>query len=114
MRRLKIDPSEFQPRILEGFISNEERYDLRNLGDIFLLPFRDLSKIGGKRLIGSAIRICKAIGKPEHAKKFNDIVGECFTPDEHQDPKHSARESFDLPVEPSTGEIQCDCCKQDV
>jgi hypothetical protein len=75
---------EFEPRILEDFIKKEKRHNLWKLGDIFRSPRRDFSKIEGKRLIGSAVRIWKAIGKPEHAKKFHDIVGECLTPDKHQ------------------------------
>jgi hypothetical protein len=70
---------EFESYILEDYITNEERYDLWLLDSIFRLPRLGLTKLEGKRFIGAAIRICKAIGKPEHAKKFNDIVGEFFS-----------------------------------
>ena len=102
---------EFKSGILEGLVTNEEKYDLWIMEAFFQLPMDGCIKIFGKRLIGSAIRICKTIGKPEHAIMFNEIVRECFTPDEHQDPKDSRRMYFGLPVEPSTGGIQCDCCK---
>ncbi len=96
---------------LEGLITNEERYDLWKLEKILTWPWDPLIKIEGKRLVGSAIRICKAIDKPEHGNVFNQIVEGCFTPHEHQDPKDSfVRKYFGFHVEPSTGGIQCNCC----
>jgi hypothetical protein len=102
---------EYDGALLRGLITNEERYDLWLLEEILALPCGDFLKIEGKRLVGSAIRICKAIGKPEHADVFNQIVEGCFTPHEHQDPKDSSRFLFGLHVKPSTGGIQCNCCK---
>jgi len=96
---------------LRGFITNEERYDLWTLQGILELPFPQCSKLRGKRIVGSAIRMCKAIGKPEHAHTLNQIVEGCFTPHEDQDPKDTARAFFSLHVEPSTGGIQCNCCQ---
>jgi hypothetical protein len=104
---------EFCPNILEGFVSDEVRYDLYLLEDLLALPFFECTKCEGSRLIGSAIRVCNVIGKQEHADTFKKIVGDCFTPEEQRDPTDPDREFFDLPVEPSTGRRQCECCKDD-
>jgi len=109
--QVELNGFEFKSGMLRGFITNEERYDLEKLEFIFDLPYEEFSKIEGKRLVGSAIRICKAINKLEHAHTFNQIVEGCFTPDPHQDPKDSRRILFGLHVEPSKGGIQCNCCE---
>jgi len=109
--QVELHGFEYEPGVLEGFISNEERYDLEKLEEFFWLPIGKLAKIRGKRLIGSAIRICNAMKKPEHADEFKKMAKGCFTPDTHQDPKDSSRVRFGLNVEPSTGGIQCNCHK---
>jgi hypothetical protein len=43
-----------------------------------------LSKMAAQESVGTAIRICKAIGKPEYADQFNEMVKGHFVPDEHQ------------------------------
>jgi hypothetical protein len=111
--QVELNGFEFGPYILEGFVSDEVRYDLDQLDDLSILPLHGYSKFDGRRLIGSAIRICKAIGKQEHADTFKKIIGDCFTPDEQQDPTDPRREYFDLLVEPSTGSIQSECCKDE-
>ncbi len=108
--QVELHGYEYKYGKLKGLITNEERYDLFQLEDIFELPYAEFTKIEGKRLVGSAIRICKAIGKPEHADVFKQIIEGCFNPDEYQDPKDRTRFYFDLHVEPSTGGIQCNCC----
>jgi hypothetical protein len=108
--QVELHGFDYDSGTLKGLITNEEQYDLWKLESIFTLPSAHFPKLLGKRLVGSAIRICKAIGKPEHADVFNQIVEGCFTPHEHQDPKDSARSFFRLRVEPSTGGIQCSCC----
>jgi len=111
VHQVELQGFEYDGALLRRHITNEERYDLWRLQSILTLPWEgSLFKINGKRLVGSAIRISKAIGKPEHADAFNQIVKGCFIPHEHQDPKDSIRFLFDLHVEPSTGEIQCNCC----
>jgi hypothetical protein len=112
VNQVELQGFEYDSALLRGHITNEERYDLWQLEEILVLPC-DLFIIDGKRLVGSAIRICKAIGKPEHADTFHQIVEGCFAPHEHQDPKDSARDLFGLHVEPSTGGIQCNCCKDE-
>jgi hypothetical protein len=47
-----------------------------------------------KCFIGSAIRICKDICRPDLADKFNEIVEGSFTPDEHQDIEDPSRGFF--------------------
>ena len=83
------------------------------------------SKLEGKRTIGSAIRICKAIHQQELADEiynmhiymyvcvciFNHMVKKCFILHQHQDPKDSSRPRFGLNVEPSMFQIKCNCCK---
>ena len=110
---VEIRGFEYEYGILKGCISKEERYDLWKLEDLFSLPDEGFCKIQGRRLVGSAIRICKAINQPEHADTFHKIVEGCFTPQEHQDPKDLGRTLFGLDVEPSTGEIQCNCCNKE-
>ena len=96
----------------KGRITGEMAYDLHNVEHILsMLPTIGYAKIGGKRDIGSVIRICKAINKQNLADNIYQIVEKCFTPYNHQDPKDSSRFNFGLYVEPSTGGIQCDCCK---
>jgi hypothetical protein len=91
-------------------ITRELNYDLVN-AEIFLeMPASCFRKIDGKRLVGFVIRICKAIDKQELADQINQIVEKHFTPVD-PDPKDSFRASFRLCVEPSTGGIQCVCCK---
>jgi hypothetical protein len=108
--QVELDGFEYDGALLRGLVTNEDRYDLWKLESIFRLPWSKFPKIEGKRLVGSAIRISKTIGKPEHADTFHQIVEGCFAPHEHQDPKDSARDLFGLHVEPSTGGIQCNCC----
>jgi len=112
VNQVELQGFEYDSALLRGHITNEERYDLWQLEEILVLPC-DLFIIDGKRLVGSAIRICKAIGKPEHADTFHQIVKGCFAPHEHQDPKDRDRTFFGLHVEPSTGGIQCNCCKDE-
>jgi hypothetical protein len=96
----------------EGRITGELAYDLDKVKYLLsALPDVSCPKIYGKRVVGSAIRICKTINKKELADNIYQIVEKCFTPDNHQDPKDSSRYRFGLYVEPSTGGIQCDCCK---
>jgi len=109
--QIELQGFEYDGALLRGRITNEERYDLWRLESILTLPWGSLFKIKGRRLVGSAIRISKAISKPEHANTFHQIVEGHFIPHEHQDCKDSARSLFDLYVEPSTGGIQCNCCK---
>jgi len=80
------------------------------VGDFDPLPII-LQKEIHWRVIGSAVRICKAINKQELADDIYKIVDKCFTSNEHQDPKVSSTYCFGLYVELSTGGIQCDCCK---
>ena len=92
-------------------ISRELNYDLQLATGYQSWPDTDLLKIHGKRLVGSFIRICDAIGKKDLGVQIRQIVEKCFTPDEHQDRKDSFRADFGLYVESSTGGIQCSCCK---
>ena len=105
----------YVPSYEDGRIARETAYDLHNLNvtDLILAdPDAVYRKLDGKRAIGSVIRICKAINKQKLADEVYRIVHKCFIPDEHQDPKDPNRFLFGLNVEPSTGEIQCDCCKK--
>ena len=112
--QVELHGFEYVSGMLRGFISNEERYDLWRMEEILELPMIGYTKLRAKIIVGSAIRMCKAIDKLEHAHTLNQIVEGCFTPHEHQDLKDTARHTFGLHVEPSTGEIQCNCCqKQD-
>ena len=95
----------------EDGITSELAYDLTKTEDLLQWPRNYNIKIKGKRAIGSVIRICKAINRQELANDIYQIVKNCFTPNEHQDPKDSERAEFGLYVEPSTGGIQCNCCK---
>jgi len=60
--------------MLRGFISNEERYDLWRMEEILELPMIGYTKLRAKIIVGSAIRMCKAIDKLEHAHTLNQIV----------------------------------------
>jgi hypothetical protein len=111
--QVELHGFEFEPDILKGCISNEERYDLRQLQRLFSWPRVFFVKIQGRRLVGSALRICKAFNLPEHADAFKQIVEGYFTPHHHQDPRDPDRIQFDLHVEPSTwlpSTIQRNCC----
>ena len=110
--QVEVHGFEYEFGMLKGFITNEERYDLSELERLLTLPCDEFPKIAGKRLLGSAIRICKTIGKPQHADALSQIVKGYFIPHTHQDPKDSIRSLFDLHVEPSTGGIQCNCCEE--
>ena len=94
---------------LKPIFNNEQRYDLSNLDDLKIMPVNYYYKLDGKQLIGSAIRICEAIGRPEYAEAFNKIVEGCFTPHKTQDETDIVRISFGLTVKPSTGKLQCNC-----
>jgi len=80
-------------------ITRELNYDLFNAEDIVGLPDSCFRKIDGKSIVGSVIRICKAIDKQELADQIYQIVEKCFTPDEHQDPTDPDRADFGLRVE---------------
>jgi hypothetical protein len=96
----------------EGRITGELAYDLQKAEAILeVLPDLGIPKMFGRRVIGSVIRICKAIKQPDLADDIYKLVEKCFIPHEHQDTKDFDRFLFDLYVEPSTGGIQCDCCK---
>ena len=96
-----------------GAFTKEQEYDLNEATDLLHIPHFVSDIIDGKRAVGSAIRICKAINKPELADEFYQIVQKCFIPDEFQDPKDSNRAAYGLFVEPSTGGIQCSCCEEE-
>jgi len=98
------------PIVVDDGFTKEQEYDLFQLQGLLRLPVDEYSKLEGKRAVGSAIRICKAIDRQDYADRFIEIVGKHFTPDEHQDRKDRSRRLFDLPVEPSIGGIQCKCC----
>jgi hypothetical protein len=96
----------------EGYISGELAYDLEKAEAILTgLPEVGICKLFGRRVIGSVIRICKAIEQPVLADNIHKLVENCFIPHEEQDTKDFSKFLFDLYVEPSTGGIQCDCCK---
>ena len=86
--------------ILETIFNDEQRYDLWKLSYLKRMPITYYSKLEGKRLIGSAIRICEAIGRPECADAFNKIVEGCFTPHKTQDETDDSRRLFGLTVKP--------------
>jgi hypothetical protein len=97
-------------RRVEG-IPEELMYDLHQASR-YLRPYRYSRKIDGKRYVGSYIRICNAIEKEDLGVQIRQIVEKCLTPHEYQDPKDSYRAGYGLKVEPSTGGIQCSCCKE--
>jgi hypothetical protein len=92
-------------------IPKELIYDMSRALEYRILPESGYRKIDGKRLVGFIIRSCNAIQKEELAEEIFKIVEQFFTPDEHRDPKDHFRVWFGLKVEPSTGGIQCECCK---
>jgi hypothetical protein len=93
-------------------IPNELVYDINRALGYSVLPLDPGYRIiDGKRLVGVFILVCKAIQKEELADKVFQIVKPFFTPDLHRDPKDRFRKWFGLNVEPSTGGIQCECCK---
>jgi hypothetical protein len=118
---LKVDPKHHARLVKyvqqEGFVchpddfTKELEYDLSQTDPLVYNPPWISSKIDGKRAVGSAIRVCKAIKRPDLANEFYNLVHECFIPDEHQDPTDYTRGLFGLPVEPSKGGIQCNCCQ---
>jgi hypothetical protein len=83
------------PCTLKGAFTEDEQYDLYKMCFI-VLPWLQgpLSKILAQESVGAAIRICKAIGKPEYADQFNEIVKGCFVPDEHQKELGPIKKSF--------------------
>jgi hypothetical protein len=101
------------PFNVKSRITKEMAYDIDNGQDIlFGTPEVGNRKIDGKREIGCVIRIYKAIKRQDLADEIHKIVKGCFVPDENQDPKDSKRFVFGLDVEPSTGKVQCNCCKE--
>jgi hypothetical protein len=70
---------------LDLAFSRERQYDIFLLSPIVMLPIDDYPKMLGVKLIGAAIRLCKAMEKQEYADRFNEIVEGYFTPEEHPD-----------------------------
>ena len=122
LKYLKVDPIYIARAISyvqdEGFgchpdaFTKEQQYDLGKAEILLNDPPWIFTKIQGKRAVGSAIRTCMAIDRPDVANKFYDMVKICFIPDEHQDPTDRVRGTYGLSVEPSKGGIQCNCCEE--
>jgi len=68
-----------------AFKKKEDLYDLYKMTRIFQLPHPRYFKYRAQVSVGAAIRISRAIGKEEHAVSLNQIVEECFTPEENPD-----------------------------
>ena len=53
-----------------GAFTKEQEYDLNEATDLLHIPHFVSDIIDGKRAVGSAIRICKAINKPEQRENM--------------------------------------------
>jgi hypothetical protein len=75
----------YPPFNLDPAFNKEEQYDLFKMVGILKFPKPRYFKSKARVSVGAAIRISKAIEKVEHADKLDEIVKECFTPEEFPD-----------------------------
>jgi hypothetical protein len=70
--------------LASSFVQTNREYLLK-LNNVTEMPNEVFLKIYGKDLIGAAIHISKAMGKPNFVDELQDIVDECFIPNEEPD-----------------------------
>jgi hypothetical protein len=70
---------------LEPAFQKKQQYDLYLMHRHFCSPGELYCNIAGRILVGAAIRISNFIGKQEYADELEEIVRDCFTPEEHPD-----------------------------
>jgi hypothetical protein len=92
---------DYPPYFLRSaFKEKEDLYDLYKMARILDLPYPTYLKNQAIVSVGAAIRISKAINKEEHADSLNQIVKECFTPEENPDlTETNARKIFMICLE---------------
>jgi len=70
---------------LKPAFEKEQQYELYLLQRHFCFPELKFCKIGGKELVGAAIRMSNIIKKPKYADKLREIVRGCFIPNDEPD-----------------------------